>query len=57
MRQHNIFIGDKIERAVQVIGEEAEEYDSWDLQSKFADGELDVDVELRGNYLLVQVEE
>jgi len=57
MRQHNIFIGDKVEEAIRVIGEEANETDEYELVDQYGTGDLDVETELRGNYLLVRVEE
>jgi len=55
MRQHNIFIGDKVKEAIRVIAEEANEIDEYELVDQY--GDLDVETELRGNYLLVRVEE
>lgn len=52
---HSIFIGDKIERSVEIIAEESDETTSWELLNAYADENLDVDVELRGNYLHVSV--
>jgi hypothetical protein len=55
--RHEIFIGDKIERALEIIEEENEEYYPGELLNKYADRETQPRVELRGNYLYVEVEE
>lgn len=55
-QSHAIYIGGKIERAVEIIGEESEDLNGWELVNEHADGELKPDVELRGNYLHVTVE-
>lgn len=57
MKVHNIFIGDKIERSIEIIGEESDEHDSWELLSKYAEEGIDPQIELRGNYLRVSLEE
>lgn len=53
---HSIYIGDKIERAVEIIGEESDETTSWELLNDFADDEVNYTVRLRGNYLNVSVD-
>lgn len=54
---HEIYIGDEIERAIEIIGQEAEKHNDYELLNQYADGELDVDVELRGNYLHVEIQD
>lgn len=57
MNAHEIYIGDKIETALEIIGKESDEYDEWELLNQYADDEIRPTVELRGNYLYVSVEE
>jgi hypothetical protein len=52
---HSIYIGDKVERAVEIIGQESDKYNVWELRSKHTEDELDLNIELRGNYLRVEV--
>ena len=54
---HSIFIGDKVERALQIIEEESDSRYCGELQNKYADEEIEVSVELHGNYLNVEVDE
>lgn len=54
-KAHSIFIGDEVERAIEIIEEENDEYYYSELVNAYADGELDVEVDLRGNYLRVKV--
>lgn len=56
-KSHEIYIGEEVERAIEIIGEESEEHTSWGLLDRYADGNLDLDIELRGNYLRVIVHE
>lgn len=54
---HSEFIGDKIERSIEIIGQESEEHDEWELLNKYAVGNLDYDVMLEGDYIRVIVHE
>lgn len=55
-QSHEIYIGGKIERAVEIIGEESDGLNEWQLVNEHADEKLHPSVELRGNYLHVTVE-
>jgi hypothetical protein len=55
-QSHSIFIGDKIERAVEIIGAESDDTTAWELSFAYADDEIQPDVELRGNYLYISVD-
>lgn len=57
MSEHEIYIGDKIERAIEIIGEESDEVNSWQLLDQYIDGNIQPRVELRENYLYVEVPE
>jgi len=52
----SIFIGDKITHVLGIIEEEGDYYPG-ELQNKYADEELATHVELRGNYLYVEVDD
>ena len=54
-KTHSEYIGDKIERAIEVIEEENDEYYYGELLNQYADNELDVEVNHHGNYLQVTV--
>lgn len=55
---HSHYIGDQVERAIEIIGEESDEYDVWELVNKYVEGELDYQVYLEGeNYIRVEIEE
>ena len=51
-----IYIGDNIERAIEVIGEATDGVDAYQLMRDYADRKLSPDVELHGNYLYVTVD-
>ncbi len=53
---HEIFIGDKIVRALEIIGAESDEYDRWELIDAYGCGDLRPRLERRGNYLYVEVD-
>ena len=55
-QSHEIYIGDKIESALQILEEESDEYYHGELQNARADHELELEVELRGYYLHVSVD-
>jgi len=53
---HSEFIGDKVEQAIETIAEESDEVTEWELLSAYADGDLEPDLYLEGNYLRVSVD-
>ncbi|GAA0196921.1 MULTISPECIES: hypothetical protein [Bacillati] len=55
-QSHSIFVGDKIERAIEIIGEESDDVDKWELLSDYTHDDIQPKVELRGNYLHVSVD-
>lgn len=55
MATHERFLGDEIERAIEIIGQDADGVNAWELLNAYADHEFEPELEPYGNYLHVEV--
>lgn len=56
MATHERFLGEEIECALEIIGDEAEGVDAYELIDAYGTSEVELQLQIHGNYLHVEVD-